>query len=446
MAQATKERSPRLDVKSQIALALQLLRSLATAKGLKQHISRPLYGNAYALMLKSVLTSALGFCFWTLAARMYDPESVGLASAAVSATSLIATIANLGLGLGIIRFLPTSSGHAREELVSSCFWLTGAAALLCSGVYVTGLRVWAPALAFLRGGPMLTASFSAFAVLAAWGSLADQVFVAQRSASYALVRTTLGSLTKLLILSMGLRWKAFGLYACFGSAYATGAALSLWFLPRAGENPVRLRYSRPWPPVDVLRYSISIYAAGFLQGAAPLVLPVMIANVLGGEFTAYFYICWSMASLLSVVPASLGTSFMAEGSYHPDKIRENALRSVLLSTALLASGAAGLAALGRLFLRAFGEGYAEHGYPVVCILAAASLPNALISPYLSALRIKKDSRGLALLSALSFGSSMLFCYLGMLRFGLTGVAAGWLLAQCIVAAAVAWKCRGLLKR
>ncbi|TMG26246.1 MAG: polysaccharide biosynthesis protein, partial [Chloroflexi bacterium] len=45
---------------------------------LAEHVRTPLYGGAYALILSSVATSALGIVYWTLAARLYDPAQVGV--------------------------------------------------------------------------------------------------------------------------------------------------------------------------------------------------------------------------------------------------------------------------------------------------------------------------------------------------------------------------------
>lgn len=49
-------------------------------------------------MLNSAVQALLGFVFWILAARLYTAEAVGLASAALSAVSLLSLLAIFGLG------------------------------------------------------------------------------------------------------------------------------------------------------------------------------------------------------------------------------------------------------------------------------------------------------------------------------------------------------------
>ena len=66
----------------------------------------PLYANALVLMGNTGLSAGLGFIFWALAARLYPPDQVGLASATISAAVFIATLAQLGLPTALIRFSP----------------------------------------------------------------------------------------------------------------------------------------------------------------------------------------------------------------------------------------------------------------------------------------------------------------------------------------------------
>lgn len=415
-------------------------RSLFTLQGAKNHLREPLYRNAYALMLNTVLTSALGFLFWAIAARTNPPEHIGLASASVSATGLLASVANAGLGFGVIRYLPGMRGEGRSELVSSIFFLAGISAAACATIYLLGLKHWSPSLGFLLENPLFGAGFIGFVILATWTSLTDNVFVAQRSAQHALYKNVSGNSLKLFLplLVAKLRWGAFGLYSCFGAAYVVSTLIGLYLLPRTGEEPVKLRLlRRPTMPGEVLRYSLAVYAAGFLQSAPTLILPIMVANLLGGEANAYFYICWAMVGLLLTVPGALSTSFFAEGSHEASAVREQALRCFAESVALLLPAIAGFALLGKPFLRAFGPAYARYGFPVLCVLSMASLPYAVIAPYITVLRINKRTKDLTAISALIFATSVGMCYAGITSFGLIGAAIGWLLAQATVAAIVA---------
>jgi hypothetical protein len=67
---------------------------------------RIMLANTTSLVGTSLLTLPLGFVYWWLAAHRYPTESVGVASAAVSAMLLLATVSVLGFGTLLIGELP----------------------------------------------------------------------------------------------------------------------------------------------------------------------------------------------------------------------------------------------------------------------------------------------------------------------------------------------------
>ena len=62
--------------------------------------------NASSLLATTGVTSAMGFAYWTVAARLMSQRAVGFGSATVSAVTLLATIGMFGLGAVLIGELP----------------------------------------------------------------------------------------------------------------------------------------------------------------------------------------------------------------------------------------------------------------------------------------------------------------------------------------------------
>ena len=62
--------------------------------------------NASSLLATTGVTSAMGFAYWTVAARLMSQRAVGFGSATVSAITLLATIGMFGLGTVLIGELP----------------------------------------------------------------------------------------------------------------------------------------------------------------------------------------------------------------------------------------------------------------------------------------------------------------------------------------------------
>jgi len=93
--------------------------------------------SAASLVSTSVVTSGLGFLFWSVAARLYSAAEVGESATAIAAMSLIAPFTLLGFGTALIFRLPTMTS-GRAQLVSTaavvCAAVGGLVALMCSVV------------------------------------------------------------------------------------------------------------------------------------------------------------------------------------------------------------------------------------------------------------------------------------------------------------------------
>ncbi|MFL5705410.1 MAG: lipopolysaccharide biosynthesis protein, partial [Ktedonobacteraceae bacterium] len=92
--------------------------------------------NAGSLVGTMAVTSVLGFAYWWLAARQFSPEAFGLASAAISAMTLLGTLGVMGLGTLLMGELPRQRGKEASLIsttlivvgvVGSCFGLVFAA-------------------------------------------------------------------------------------------------------------------------------------------------------------------------------------------------------------------------------------------------------------------------------------------------------------------------------
>ena len=70
--------------------------------------------NSVALILAKVATMGLGFLFWLVAARLFAPSDVGLASGAVSAMMLITQLALFGVGSAVISLYPRARRTRRR--------------------------------------------------------------------------------------------------------------------------------------------------------------------------------------------------------------------------------------------------------------------------------------------------------------------------------------------
>ena len=115
------------------------IENLPALRFFKKYWKVSLYRNAAYLAVSNGLGGLLGFVFWTAAANLYSTEEVGIASAIIAALGLIGAISNIGLGWGIVRFLPDDDKHA-STIINTGLILCLVTSVITAFIFIIGLR------------------------------------------------------------------------------------------------------------------------------------------------------------------------------------------------------------------------------------------------------------------------------------------------------------------
>lgn len=412
-------------------------------RALKDYISTRLFRNAAYLWLNTMVISGFGFVFWTAASRLYPADAVGQAAAAIAAITLIAMFAPLGLGIGIVRFLPESRGSG-VALVNSVLLVTLAASLVASAVFLLGLDLWSPGLSVVREHPLFIVTFIAGACAFSLSQVVDRVFVATRLAGFVLMRNVgLGILRLLLLVSLAFFFASFGIVAAHAVAAGLLVAASFVALLPAALKGYRLALE--WKPrriLSMLSFSLSNHVAVLLLGVPGGFFTLMVLNTSGPEDAAYFYIAWTIGMAVSSVSSALATSLFAEGSHNPAHLRDQALKAIRGGMPLALLATLVVVAAAHLILRVFGSDYAANGTTLLRLLALASLPALFVRVYISVARVEKRISAIVLIAGTVATVSLLAGYALVRSMGLEGVGIAWLASQAsalAVAAAILTK-------
>jgi len=412
------------------ALKLELSSSL---KDLQRHLRTPLYANA----------------FWTVVARFYAADEVGIASAVISATVLLSSLSSLGLGTGLIRFLP-GAGEAANWMLDSGLTFLVITSLIAAGIFLAGLPLWSPALMSLYSQPILLISFVLSVPLTTLSTVTNQVFVAHRVAKFALLCSIIVSVLKisfpvLLVHCPMTSDTALGIFASVGIAVGMSSVIALTrFLPvvQSGYFPrPRLRMRTLYA---LIPYSIGNQVAALLIQTPQIILPIMVLNVLGARDSAYAYVAWMLANLIFMISASISTSAFAEGSNEEASMGENMRKALHLTAALSIPAVLLILAMRDRLLTLFGGEYAEHGASLLTILALSALPVGVNNIYFAVERVTGKIKTILALSVFIAGSTLILSYFLMPRCGIAGAGIGWLMSQGVAAGFTI--CSALLKK
>ena len=416
----------------------EVVRTATSKERLKQLFRTSLYSNAIYLMAASALSALLGFAFWIVVARFYSPEDVGLASAVIAAVGFVVLFSHLGLGMGLVRFLP-HSGENANSMINTIFTIGTLASLAVAFIFIAGLGFWSPALLFIRQDPFYLAAFVIFAIVNQVLYLTEETFIAKRRTGFVVAKNLIFCLLKLpLPILLAAYFHSFGIFASWGISLCVVLLLCLFlFLPRIQPG------YRPFPTINrevigvMRRFSFANYLSVLFWAAPSVVMPIMVVNLLGAESNAYFYIAWAIGTMPAMVSSSASTSLFAEGSNEEEKLGLNIWRSLKMVFLILVPAVILMLAIADKLLLLFGGPYAENGTTLLRIMAISNLPFAINITYLSIKRVEKKLGVLVGLTAFTAAVTLGLTCLLLPRMGINGAGIARLAAQGIVALIIA---------
>jgi len=317
-----------------------------------------LHRNAGFLIANYAVGAGLGFFFWTVAARVFPAATVGLASATVSAMGLVFTISGLGLGIGLVRFLPPSQN--KQQLVGTALTISATVAVCISAVFLSGLSLWAPKIVFLTETPIVSLIFAVSSIPWVWASLIDQGFVALRKSHFSLLRNIISQAGKLILLLVVGVTGALGIFGVWAAALVVSVVLAFFIFYKVSG------FGFPTPSLNIeefrkmFSFSSANYLAGFLYTSPATVMPLVVTGFLGAEMTAYYYVSWMIATALFVIPTSIGTSYLAESASTPEKRDQDFKRAIKFAYTLTIPLAITIYIFADKILLLFGETYSDN--------------------------------------------------------------------------------------
>jgi len=415
------------------------LRNLSFQR-LAAHACTPLYRNGYALILSAAATSGLGVLYWMLATRYYTPEVVGLNSAVISAMLFVAGVAQLSLVSVITRFLPRA-GHATGRLVGSAYALTLTAAALGGLLFVLGVRLWSPALAFLGASPWFVLWFVLATMAWCIFTLQDSVLAGVKQAVWVPIENIAFAVAKLMLLLL-FAWTA-ARYGIFASWTIPAAAVLLpmnylifrRLLPRHAQTGAA--QAEQLIPRRIAGYAASNYLGSMLSLAANTLLPLLVLHQLGPTANAYFAQPWLIAGSLQLIAGNMAVSLTVEAATDRERL-DGYTRRALIHTARMLAPAVALVLLGAPYLlQLFGREYAAEGSGLLRLLALGTLPNLVNMLYLSVARVRNRVVTIVVVQAALCTLTLGMSYPLLHLYGVTGVGIAWLTSQTLVALGIA---------
>ena len=387
--------------------------------------------NALALMVATIGAQALGLIFWAVAAHLRPPDTVGQASAAIAALTLLSTIAQLNLTNVIVRLLP-AAGRLGTSLVARGYLVVVLLSLVAGLVYcVSGLGRhvvtggWVEYLEFSLAVPVLAVFALEDSVLTA---LRMPPWVAAENITTAIARIAL--LPVLFATAMGAVWS--WVLPAFAAALLVNSLLFGRALPAHGRVPGTLPGRR-----RLLSFVAAEYTGNICALASVQVMPLIVVWRLGPAAAAYLTLPWLIASGIALVLWNVSASFVVEAAGSHGHRGTLLRRSLLLWSGVVAAAVIVCVAGARPLMELVGAQYVAEGVPLLRLIGLSAPFTAVVVVYGTLVWLDQRVWLLAGFQACA-GILLLAGALALLpKLGLTAVGWAYLGTQAVLAAAVA---------
>jgi O-antigen/teichoic acid export membrane protein len=391
-----------------------------TFRNTKKHLISPLYVNSFFIMLTLATSSVIGFIFWIIAAKTYNPSSVGISTALISSLTLISMISMLGFDQSIIRFFPERD---KSKIFSTAAIITIVATTIFGLIFILGIDLWAPSLSLVKNNALM---FYVFLMTNVLTVLAGNAFLALRKAKYYFLQNMITG-SRLILLFPFVIFGSLGVFNSYGASFVIALIFSILLLFKFGIHPKKLDKSFL---KDSFHFSMGNYTFGILTAVPSQILAIIILNVLGAEQTAYYYIAFTIASILFIIPFAFSTSLFVEGS-HGEPLKKNILRSIRSIFSLLIPLAIILYFLGGYILNLIGSNYIN-ALGIFNLMIVSSIFMVPYHIFISIKKVQKDMKSLIFIGVLLTTLAIGLSYVLMIKYGLLGVGYGWIITYVAI--------------
>lgn len=391
--------------------------------------------NAGSIISANLMTVVLGFPYWWLAARLFPPSSVGLASAAISAMMLLSIISVFGLGTFLLGELPRRPEQAKA-LITTALMVSGTISAILGVAFALAAPLLSPELGILAHSIANVILFAAGVSISTISIVLDQALIGLMRGSVQLWRNMLFSAAKLgFVLGAGY-WIADKSGLTIYGTWLLGMLVSFIVLrtldiPRSSQRHNFQMYLRLFR--DLWRTALAHHLFNLSLQVPNLLLPLVVATLLSTTLSASFYVAWMIAGLLFAVSTALTSVLYATCSGKPQLLARNmrftmgtAIASGLIGNLIFFVG-------GEWILELFGSSYAEQANWCLRILTIAVFPLTFRMHFLTIYRVQQRLAKLLPFTITAGLLEIVFAIVGALFGGLNGLAIGWLAALCLEA-------------
>lgn len=384
------------------------------------NFKKPFYQSSCYIFLSSTFSAVIGFIFWALAAKLYDPATVGIATSIISLIGLLIIFSKLGFDYSLVRFFPQGN---KAEMFSTALLITTGTIVTLGLIFVNFLIDFFPEYGLLCNNSLL---FIGILIVYSVTAISGMSFVAIKRSDCFLIQNLFTGL-RIAFLFLFAGFGSLGILASFGISFMLASTYSIAKLIsfNIGITKISVPFLR-----DTLYFSFGNYLTDLLYQSQNLALPIIIIYLMDASSAAYYFIAYSIASILFMVSYAVSTSLLVEGS-HGENLKQKVREALFLIYPVLLCIFLLIYLLGGKVLVLIGSDYGA-ATELLHLIAASSFFSALFFVYQSIKRVKKEMLSSIVLNGLALIILSISCIMFTPIYGITGIGYAWLLSSAII--------------
>ena len=389
-----------------------------------------LFRSSVLLFANSAMSGVLGLLFWVVVGANFEASVGGVIASILSLSSIVAVLSSLGFTTSLVRFMPESPS-ARETFAHIAISRNLLASLVLGIISLSLLWAVVAELNEVLSFSVFISCSLIVILLISNGAILDSIFVGSFRAGYALARNLLGGLLRLALIFPLLSAGIVGLLVVYSASLLVPMCLSLLVLVPLAIPGFRLRL---WIDAErdmdaFTKYTRASYPADVLASISMVYFPLLVATVSGLPEAGFFFICWSIGSLVFVIPSSLTISLFAEASCPGAHLELLRRKVAVLGAASISLIILIVTIFGQTLLGFFGALVSSDSHITLVIICLSSVPMLLLKIDITELRLRSLLRQATTVNAVVMAVSLCGAVALLSIVGIPGVAVGWLLGQ-----------------
>jgi len=398
-----------------------------------------LYSNSIYLFSSSIINALSGFIFWLIIARLYSPGILGLSSTFVIIAINIGLISRFGFDEGIKRYILTTS--IKKQLINTINTICVIASMIFALVTAIILGILESPFRHIHTNHFTTILFISITIFSVLMIISDSVFIGMRRADLVLLKAMIFCAIRIILPYLFYSYGSIGIFLSFAFSEMISAIIAIFFLIPMVIPSFRFSIKiRIASIVQILRFSLGNYIYLILGSITPIVSQFIIIIYLSDEYAGYFFVCWTLANFIYMIPNSASISLMVESSIFcengDDGFRILYLRTIFFILVLLIPVTIFSFLFGENLLSLYGKQFALNGLIVLQLMILTAFPLAVNTLIIAYFRIKEYNLGIVIINLLILIGTLGIGIILLSNTGMISIAIGWLTIQSIIAISV----------